>query len=94
MRNTPGRNLTLAEQHERYTARYSRRALFRAGDRPAVWVVDRKTGGLTLTPVDVREYRHETVVLSGGVKPGQWVVTAGVQKLDAGLTVRPWEENR
>ena len=27
----------------------------------------------------------------GGVKPGQLVVTAGVQKLDAGLTVRPWE---
>ena len=42
-------------------------------------------------PVEVREYRHETVVLSGGVRPGQLVVTAGVQKLDAGLTVRPWE---
>ena len=68
-------------------------SLLRTGDRPAVWVVDRRTGGLTLTPVEVREYRHETAVLSGGVKPGQWVVTAGVQKLDAGLTVRPWEGN-
>jgi RND family efflux transporter MFP subunit len=68
-------------------------SLLRTGDRPAVWVVDRKTGSLTLTPVDVREYRHETVVLSGGVKPGQLVVSAGVQKLDAGLTVRPWEGN-
>ena len=68
-------------------------SLLRTGDRPAVWVVDRPTGGLTLTSVDVREYRHETVVLSGGVKPGQLVVTAGVQKLDAGLTVRPWEGN-
>ncbi|MDY3554955.1 efflux RND transporter periplasmic adaptor subunit [Gemmata sp. JC717] len=66
-------------------------SLLRTGDRPAVWVVDRTTGGLTLTPVEVREYRHETVVLSGGVKPGQLVVTAGVQKLDVGLTVRPWE---
>jgi RND family efflux transporter MFP subunit len=68
-------------------------SLLRTGDRPAVWVVDRPTGGLTLVPVEVREYRHETVVLSGGVKPGQRVVTAGVQKLDAGLTVRPWEGN-
>ena len=68
-------------------------SLLRSGDRPAVWVADRKTGALTLTPVEVREYRHETVVLSGGVKPGQWVVTAGVQKLDAGQTVRPWEAN-
>jgi multidrug efflux system membrane fusion protein len=66
-------------------------SLLRTGDRQAVWVVDRPTGGLTLTPVEVREYRHETVVLSGGVRPGQLVVTAGVQKLDAGLTVRPWE---
>ncbi|MEV6606567.1 metallophosphoesterase family protein [Kutzneria sp. NPDC051319] len=31
MRETTGRRLTLAEQHEQYTARYSRRALFRAG---------------------------------------------------------------
>jgi membrane fusion protein, multidrug efflux system len=68
-------------------------SLLRTGDRPAVWVVDRRTGAITLTPVEVREYRQETVVLSGGVKPGQLVVTAGVQKLDAGLTVRPWEGN-
>jgi multidrug efflux system membrane fusion protein len=68
-------------------------SLLRTGDRPAVWVVDRRTGAVTLTPVEVREYRQETVVLSGGVKPGQLVVTAGVQKLDAGLTVRPWEGN-
>lgn len=55
--------------------------------------MDRKTGALALTPVDVREYRHETVALSGGVGPGQLVVTAGVQKLDAGLRVWPWEGN-
>jgi membrane fusion protein, multidrug efflux system len=69
-------------------------SLLRTGDRQAVWVVDRRTGGLTLTPVEVREYRHETVVLSGGVKPGQWVVTAGVQKLDSAVTVRAWEETQ
>ena len=68
-------------------------SLLRTGAQPAVWVVDRATGKLTLVPVEVREYRHETVVLSGGVRPGQLVVTAGVQKLDAGLTVRPWEGN-
>ncbi|QJX00940.1 efflux RND transporter periplasmic adaptor subunit [Frigoriglobus tundricola] len=67
-------------------------SLLRTSGRPAVWVVDRRTGGLTLTAVEVREYRHETVVLSSGVKPGQWVVTAGVQKLDPAVTVRGWEE--
>jgi membrane fusion protein, multidrug efflux system len=66
-------------------------SLLRTGERPAVWVVDPKTGAITLTPVDVREYRQETVVLTNGVTPGQLVVTAGVQKLDANVTVRPWE---
>ena len=67
-------------------------ALLRTGTQPAVWVVDRATGKLTLVPVEVREYRHETVILSAGVKPGQLVVTAGVQKLDPAVTVRAWEE--
>ncbi|MBP3955065.1 efflux RND transporter periplasmic adaptor subunit [Gemmata sp. G18] len=67
-------------------------SLLRTGPKPAVWVVERSTGALTLVPVEVREYRHETVVLSGGVRSGQWVVTAGVQKLDVGVTVRAWEE--
>jgi RND family efflux transporter MFP subunit len=67
-------------------------SLVRTGAQPAVWVVDRATGKLTLVPVEVREYRHETVVLSAGVKPGQLVVTAGVQKLDPAVTVRAWEE--
>jgi RND family efflux transporter MFP subunit len=67
-------------------------SLFRSGAQPAVWVVDRATGTLTLVPVEVREYRQETVVLSAGLKPGQLVVTAGVQKLDPAVTVRAWEE--
>jgi multidrug efflux system membrane fusion protein len=66
-------------------------SLHRTGAQPAVWVVDRGTGKLTLAPVEVREYRQETVVLSAGVKPGQLVVTAGVQKLDPAVTVRAWE---
>jgi membrane fusion protein, multidrug efflux system len=67
-------------------------SLLRTGTQPAVWVVDRATGKLMLVAVEVREYRHETVVLSAGVKPGQLVVTAGVQKLDTAVTVRAWEE--
>src|SRR5205823_12928715 len=68
-------------------------SLLRTGAQPAVWVVDRATGNLTLVPVEVREYRHVTVILSGGVKPGQLVVTEGVQKLDPAVTVRAWEGN-
>ena len=31
-------------------------------------------------------------MIAGGVKPGDLVVTAGVQKIDPGMVVRPWEE--
>jgi RND family efflux transporter MFP subunit len=69
-------------------------SLLRQSDRPAVWVVGREAGRPMLTPVEVREYRQESVVIAGGVKPGDLVVTAGVQKIDPGLVVRPWEEVR
>jgi multidrug efflux system membrane fusion protein len=69
-------------------------SLLRQSDRPAVWVVGREAGRPTLTPVEVREYRQESVVIAAGVKPGDLVVTAGVQKIDPGVVVRPWEEVR
>jgi membrane fusion protein, multidrug efflux system len=69
-------------------------SLLRQSDRPAVWVVGREAGRPTLTPVEVREYRQDSVVIAGGVKPGDLVVTAGVQKIDPAMAVRPWEEAR
>jgi RND family efflux transporter MFP subunit len=68
--------------------------LIRKDDRPAVWVVDRGSGRLALAPVRVVRYRQDTVVLGDGIRPGDLVVTAGVQKLDSGLLVRAWEETR
>jgi RND family efflux transporter MFP subunit len=69
-------------------------SLLRQSDRPAVWVVGRDAGRPTLRPVEVREYRQESVVIAAGVKPGDLVVTAGVQKIDPGMVVQPWEEVR
>jgi multidrug efflux pump subunit AcrA (membrane-fusion protein) len=68
--------------------------LIREGEQPAVWVVDQASGRLALAPVRVVGYRQDTVVLGAGIRPGDRVVTAGVQKLDPGLLVRPWEETR
>ncbi|WP_397569229.1 efflux RND transporter periplasmic adaptor subunit [Schlesneria sp. T3-172] len=69
-------------------------SLLRQSDQPAVWVVGREAGQPTLTPVEVREYRQESVVIAAGVKPGDLVVTAGVQKIDPGMVVKPWEDIR
>jgi len=64
-------------------------AIARQDGKPIVWRVD----GDRLVPVAVivDGYREDTAVLSSGVRPGDVIVAAGVQKLDAGLRVRAWE---
>jgi RND family efflux transporter MFP subunit len=58
--------------------------------RPAVWVVQRAasgpTGTVSLLGVSVQGYRNDLVLVSGP-KPGELVVTAGVQKMAPGLRV-------
>lgn len=63
-------------------------ALTRADGAPAVWVVDPATDTVSLRAVDVSRYGPGEVVLSGGVAPGDIVVTAGVQALRPGQQVR------
>ncbi len=63
-------------------------SLFNAGKGPSLWVVDVKTGALTLKPVNVAGYDAQNVLIKSGVEAGEMVVTLGVQKLDAGQKVR------
>ena len=64
-------------------------AIGRQDGKPIVWRVD----GDRLVPVAVivDGYREDAAVVSSGVRPGDVIVAAGVQKLDAGLRVRAWE---
>lgn len=66
-------------------------SLLRQDKHPAVWTIAPDTGFLTLTPVNVSVYGDETIVVDKGLVSGQWIVSAGVQKLDASIRVRPWE---
>jgi len=63
-------------------------ALAREGDRAAVWVVDPKTRRVNLRPVAVGQYREDGVTVTGGLAPGDIVVTAGVHKLRPNQVVR------
>lgn len=63
-------------------------ALFQQGDEPAVWLVDPKTGRVTLTPVEVARYTQDAVEIASGLGEGDLVVRAGVHKLHAGQQVR------
>jgi multidrug efflux system membrane fusion protein len=66
-------------------------AIVRSGTESAVWLVDCGSGKLTLAPVTMESFQGETVAVSGPLKDGDCIVSAGVQKLDASRTVRVWE---
>jgi RND family efflux transporter MFP subunit len=63
-------------------------ALTEANGRPAVWVFDAESKTVSLRNVDVLRYDAATVVISHGLETGDIVVTAGVQTLHPGQTLR------
>lgn len=63
-------------------------ALANAGKQPAVWVVDPKTETVSTRPVQVARFDQNRVIVAGGLKDGEIVVTAGVQALRPGQKVR------
>jgi RND family efflux transporter MFP subunit len=63
-------------------------ALTRGEGEPAVWVVDPASKEVSLRPVAVGRFTPTSVVVEGGLQPGDIVVTAGVQALRPGQVVR------
>jgi len=58
---------------------------------PAVWIYDAATRKVALRKVKLGPFREDGVLIEDGVKPGEWVVAAGVNKLQPGQVVRPYE---
>lgn len=63
-------------------------AVTRAERGPAVWVVDPARSTVSLRPIEVARHDPASVIVSGGLTPGEIVVTAGVQALRPGQQVR------
>ncbi|WP_373924713.1 efflux RND transporter periplasmic adaptor subunit [Duganella sp. CY15W] len=61
-------------------------ALFYEKSATSVWVVE--SGAVKLIPVQIGGVAGNEIVLAGGVKPGQTVVTAGVNLLKPGQKVK------
>lgn len=55
--------------------------------KPAVWTIDRATGAVALTDVDVLTYNIGSVAIRSGLSGGEQVVVAGGQLLRPGLVV-------
>jgi len=63
-------------------------AMTRDGGQPAVWVVDAASNTVSLRRVEVLRNDPATALIGDGLKDGDMVVTAGVQMLRPGQTVR------
>lgn len=63
-------------------------ALTRLDGKPAVWVVDPQSGTVSSRSVEVGRFDDATMAVASGLKPGELVVTAGVQALRPGQKVR------
>jgi RND family efflux transporter MFP subunit len=80
--------LTLTDNATQRVARLPLSALFNQGTGASLFVVDGKSGDVTLKPVTVRAYDKNNVEITGGVEDGENVVVLGVQKLDTEQKVR------
>lgn len=69
-------------------------AIFQRGTQPAVWVVDRDSGTVTLRPVTIARWRDDAAAIASGVKEGELIATAGVHKLEAGQRVKPLQQQQ
>lgn len=66
-------------------------ALVRTDRQTAVWVVDPKDMTVSSRTIEVKDSRPGSVAVASGLKPGDIVVTAGVQALRPGQKVRSLE---
>lgn len=58
---------------------------------PAVWIYATQTHQVTLRSVKLGPYREDGVLIEAGLEEGEWVVSAGVNKLQPGQVVRPYD---
>jgi multidrug efflux system membrane fusion protein len=66
-------------------------SIYQQDGKPAVWRFDPATKQVGLVPVTIGQYREDGVVVTSGVRDGDWIVAAGVHKLLPGQVVKPYD---
>lgn len=69
-------------------------AVMEVQGKSSVWVVDKASMTVKPQPIQVAGADGNSVLVSGGLQPGQTVVTAGVHVLTSGQKVKFYEERR
>ena len=58
-----------------------------ADGTPALWIVDKANGTVSLRPVEVASFETGAALISGGVEEGETYVSDGTKLLRPGQTV-------
>lgn len=69
-------------------------ALTKQLDQAIVWKIDLQSGAVTAIPVSVQSYGTDFAAVLGDLRAGDWIVSAGVQRIDQAVKVRLWSESR
>lgn len=69
-------------------------ALAKQLEATVVWRIDTSAGTVTAIPVEVDRYQTNMAIVRGDLKDGDWVVSAGVQRIDADVKVRLWNQSQ
>jgi membrane fusion protein, multidrug efflux system len=76
------------EQESLATFEIPATALTKFNRHPAVWIVDPTSRSVSIRNIEVQRFDQSVVAVSGGLNIGEIIVTAGVQALHPGQTVR------
>ena len=66
-------------------------SIYQKDGQPAVWRFDPASRQVSLVPIAIGQFREDGVLVTSGVRHGDWIVAAGVHKLIPGQIVRPYE---
>ena len=81
-------NVSLAAAKSETAVRLPLTAIYDQQGQPQVWLVDSKTQTVSLHKVKLSGAMNDEVLVSGGLRGGELVVTAGVNLLHAGQRVK------
>lgn len=85
--------LALDESEGAGTLEIPASSITRSDNQTAVWRVE-QDGTVTAVPVQIAQYSTDSVRISGGLKVGDRIVSAGAHKVDANVHVRTWETQK
>lgn len=62
-------------------------------DKPVVWKINESDNSVTAVAIEIVKLEEDTALVRGTLQPGDQIVSAGVQRVDASVKVRAWVQN-